>query len=146
MRRFGELLEKYIRKEGLTFEGFGKRVGISEPYVSQLVSGARYPGKNLLERICREAGIESELAERTIAFEKSDDPVVRTALAREILRHLHPGETADDDVDDPLLKDIVEIAGRIKNERLRSLLLKQARAVLEQDEEMRGILEDEGKK
>ena len=46
-----EKLASYIADEGITQSTFARRVGISDPYLSQILYGTRNPGFKLMLKI-----------------------------------------------------------------------------------------------
>ena len=49
-------ISKVVEKSGLTKTDFGKRIGISQAYTSQLCSGVKMPSDRTISDICREFG------------------------------------------------------------------------------------------
>lgn len=49
-------ISKVVEKSGLTKTDFGKRIGISQAYTSQLCSGVKIPSDRTIGDICREFG------------------------------------------------------------------------------------------
>ena len=46
-----------IKHSNLTKTAFAERIGVSQPFVSQLCSGAAFPSDRTIKDICREFGI-----------------------------------------------------------------------------------------
>lgn len=51
-----DLLDQHIRSLGLTRSAFARRLGISAPYLTQILTGAKRPGLELAVAIERETG------------------------------------------------------------------------------------------
>jgi transcriptional regulator with XRE-family HTH domain len=49
-------INEIVGKSGLTKTDFSKRLGISQPYLSQLCSGVKTPSDRTITDICREFG------------------------------------------------------------------------------------------
>lgn len=64
METVGERVRSIRKREGLTMEKFGSRIGISNPSVSTIESGKSNPSNQTILAICREFGV-SEMWLRT---------------------------------------------------------------------------------
>ena len=64
METVGERVRSIRKREGLTMEKFGSRIGISNPSVSTIESGKSNPSNQTILSICREFGV-SEMWLRT---------------------------------------------------------------------------------
>lgn len=64
METIGERVRSIRKREGLTMEKFGSRIGISNPSVSTIESGKSNPSNQTILAICREFGV-SEMWLRT---------------------------------------------------------------------------------
>ena len=64
METIGDRVRLVRKREGLTMEKFGARIGISNPSVSTIESGKSNPSNQTVVSICREFGV-SELWLRT---------------------------------------------------------------------------------
>ena len=74
-------ISKVVEKSGLTKTDFGKRIGISQAYTSQLCSGAKVPSDRTITDICREFGA-NEVWLRT----GEGEPFRATTQSEEIMR------------------------------------------------------------
>lgn len=57
MEAIGERVRCVRKREGLTMEKFGARIGISNPSVSTIESGKSNPSNQTIIAICREFGV-----------------------------------------------------------------------------------------
>lgn len=48
--------KELILRKGYTQRGFGRAVGISEPYANQIANGERNPGPKVAKNICKTLG------------------------------------------------------------------------------------------
>jgi|JI102314A1RNA_FD_contig_51_4578784_length_542_multi_17_in_0_out_0_1 predicted transcriptional regulator len=44
-------LKEYLEKQSITHKNFGKMIGVSQPFVTCMVSGIRIPSLTLMQRI-----------------------------------------------------------------------------------------------
>ena len=49
-------ISEVVRSSGLTKTDFAKRIGISQPFLSQLCTGVKVPSDRTIQDICREFG------------------------------------------------------------------------------------------
>lgn len=85
-------ISKVVEKSGLTKTGFGKRIGISQAYTSQLCSGAKVPSDRTITDICREFGA-NEVWLRT----GEGEPFRATTQSEEIMRFaVHVAKGSDE--------------------------------------------------
>ena len=56
-KKFGQLIALYREKRGLTQGALARAAGISRPYLSQIESGNRLPGDDVMERLIVLSGV-----------------------------------------------------------------------------------------
>lgn len=44
-------LKEYLKKQSITYKDFGKMIGVSQPFVTYMASGAKKPSLILMQRI-----------------------------------------------------------------------------------------------
>lgn len=60
MSEINTRIAEVIRASGLTKTAFSKRIGLSQPFVSQLASGDAAPSDRTIVDICREFGVSEQ--------------------------------------------------------------------------------------
>ena len=60
MSEINTRIAEVIRGSGLTKTAFSKRIGLSQPFVSQLASGDAAPSDRTIVDICREFGVSEQ--------------------------------------------------------------------------------------
>lgn len=60
MSEMSKRISACLKKSGLTKTAFGKRIGTSQSFVSQMCSGVSTPSVRTIKNICREFGISEE--------------------------------------------------------------------------------------
>lgn len=93
MNTINERISECIKKSGLTKTAFGKRIGVSQSFVSQMCSGTSYPSAGTIKNICREFNISEDwlLTGEGEPFL----PQSREDVLRDTVEHLMPDESAD---------------------------------------------------
>ena len=74
-------INKIVTSTGLTKTDFAKRIGISQPYLSQLCAGTKVPSDRTITDICREFGC-NEVWLRT----GEGEPFQKRSMEEEIMR------------------------------------------------------------
>lgn len=93
MNTINERISECIKKSGLTKTAFGKRIGVSQSFVSQICSGASSPSSGTIKNICREFNISEDwllTGEGEPFLPQSKEDVLRNTV-----EHLMPDESAD---------------------------------------------------
>lgn len=98
MEGINERIAACIKDSGLTKTAFAKRINLSQPFVSQLTSGASAPSDRTITDICREFNIsetwlrtgegqmhiqlseDSEFVQIMAEIQVSDDDFIKAAL------------------------------------------------------------------
>ena len=93
MNTINERISECIKKSGLTKTAFGKRIGVSQSFVSQMCSGTSSPSTGTIKNICREFNISEDwlLAGKGEPFL----PQSKEDVLRDTVEHLMPNESAD---------------------------------------------------
>ncbi|MSS63154.1 helix-turn-helix domain-containing protein [Velocimicrobium porci] len=108
----GERIKKIIDTLGITKTSFAKKMKISQPYVSQLISGDRLPSERLLEYICQKFDV-NELWLRTGNGDMFNETPENDIVAKSAILL---GER------DPLFEAFVEVYGKLTNTNREVLL------------------------
>jgi DNA-binding XRE family transcriptional regulator len=56
-------LKEYLKKQSITHKNFGKMIGVSQAYVTFMVSGKRMPSLTLMQRIIKSTNGEVNIGD-----------------------------------------------------------------------------------
>lgn len=123
MSEINTRIAEVIRASGLTKTAFSKRIGLSQPFVSQLASGDAAPSDRTIVDICREFGV-SEHWLRT----GEGEMFVRLSREEEITKFLM---TVIRDPDSEFQRRFVSVLARLTPEQWQ-LMEQMARKLLQE--------------
>ncbi len=80
LESFGIILQKYLRRNGVSQRELAARLNISVTYLSQIIHGSRAPSKKLLPELANILGEEQEKLALLISWETEKNPLLKNYL------------------------------------------------------------------
>lgn len=90
---FGEKLAQFQIENNLTTNQLAAMVSVNPNFIRMLIRKTRFPGKHLLETVCREFDEPMEKWEVTLRWEKEKDLELKDMLAIKLLRDWYSDQT-----------------------------------------------------